>query len=118
MKNNVLQDKSYQFALKALEIGYSLIAKKEFILSKQLIRSGTSIGANIEEGIGAHTEKDFHYKLNIAYKEARETKYWLRLLRDSKQIEESVARNCIEDIEELLRILGSILITLQKKRRS
>ncbi|MFT6996397.1 MAG: four helix bundle protein [Cryomorphaceae bacterium] len=116
MKRNILQEKSYAFALKIIEVGYSLIEKKEYILSKQLIRSGTSIGANIEEGIGGHTEKDFHYKLNIAYKEARETKYWLRLLRDSKQLPDSKANDRIKEVEEILRILGSILMTMQNKK--
>lgn len=82
MKENILQKKSYLFALKMIRVGNELIKKNEFILSRQIIKSGTSIGANVEEAIGGHTEKDFHYKLNLAYKEARETKYWLRLLRD------------------------------------
>ncbi len=107
--DNVLQEKSYQFALRIVEIGYQLINNKEFILSKQLIRSGTSIGANVEEAIGAYSRKDFQHKLNIAYKEARETKYWLRLLRDSKKMEPVSAQAYLE---EVLRISGSILKTL------
>jgi four helix bundle protein len=112
-KDNILQEKSYAFAIKVVELGYTLIEKKEFILSKQLIRSGTSIGANVEEGIGAYSRKDFHYKLVIAYKEARETKYWLRLLRDTKQIAENTAESLINDVDELMRILGSITKTLK-----
>ena len=116
MKENVLQQKSYVFALRMIQVGNQLIKNKEYIISKQIIKSGTYIGANVEEAIGGHTEKEFHYKLNIAYKEARETKYWLRLLRDSDQIDSAVAQACIEDIEELLRILGSILITMHNKK--
>ena len=85
MKNdNVIQIKSYAFAVKIIKI-YQFLAndKKEFVLSKQLLRSGTSIGANIEEAIGGQSSKDFYAKLTIAYKEARETHYWIRLLRDT-----------------------------------
>lgn len=81
MKENVVQIKSYAFAIKIVNTCKFLQAeKKEYILSKQLIRSGTSIGANIEEAIGGQSRKDFFAKLTISYKEARETKYWIRLL--------------------------------------
>ena len=83
-KDNVVRDKSYAFALRIMEL-YKLLCeeKKEYILSKQLLRSGTSIGANIEEAIGGQSRKDFFAKLTIANKEARETHYWIRLLTDS-----------------------------------
>jgi len=113
---NVLQEKSYLFAIKIVKLGYQLIDKKEFILSKQLIRSGTSIGANIEEGIGAFSRKDFHHKLSISYKEARETRYWLRLLRDTDNLQQDTAIDFLKDIEEILRILGSILKTLKAEK--
>ena len=80
---------------------------KEFVLSRQLLRAGTSIGANIEEAIGGQSRKDFFAKLTIAYKEARETKYWIRLLTDTKYLDKETSRILLEDIEELLRIIGS-----------
>jgi four helix bundle protein len=83
MKNdNVVQIKSYAFAVRIIKVfKYLSEQKKEFVLSKQLLRCGTSIGANIEEAIGGQSEKDFFAKLTISYKEARETHYWIRLLK-------------------------------------
>lgn len=78
--NNILLNKTYSFALRIVKLAQFLIEKREQILSKQILRSGTSIGANAEESIGRQSEKDFFAKLSIAYKETRETKYWLRLL--------------------------------------
>jgi four helix bundle protein len=92
--------------------------KKEFVLSKQILRSGTSIGANIEEAIGAQSNKDFLSKLSIAYKEARETHYWLRLLHDSDMLNESEVISILSDCEELLRIIGSIQKKLKEKQSS
>ena len=83
-ETNVIQEKSYAFAIRIVKLSKYLIEeKKEFIYSKQIGRSGTSIGANIEEGIGGQSEKDFYSKIAISYKEARETHFWLRLLRDT-----------------------------------
>ena len=83
-ENNVLQQKTYAFAIRIVKACQYLVSeKKEFVLSKQVLRSGTSIGANTEEAIGGQSEKDFYAKLCIAYKEARETHYWIRLLRDT-----------------------------------
>jgi four helix bundle protein len=90
-----------------------LIEKKEYHLSKQLLRSGTSIGANIEEAMGGSSRNDFIAKLDIAHKEARETKYWLRLLRDSGLLENKAAASMIKDCEELLKLLVSILKRLK-----
>ena len=82
--DNVVQVKSYAFAIKIVATyRYLTEIKKEFVLSKQLLRSGTSIGANVEEAIGGQSEKDFFAKITIAYKEARESKYWIRLLKDT-----------------------------------
>lgn len=92
--------------------------KKEFVLSKQILRSGTSIGANIEEAQGGQSEKDFISKLTIAYKETRETHYWLRLMRDTKIIEDKLANSLISDCEELLKIIGTILKTMKNKKNS
>jgi four helix bundle protein len=87
---------------------------KQFEISSQILRSGTSIGANVEEASGGSSKKDFINKMNIAYKEARETKYWLRLLRDSEIIEISLAESLLNDCEELLKILFSIINTSRK----
>ena len=84
---------------------------KEYVLSKQLLRCGTSIGANVEEGIGAQSRSDFISKLSIAYKEARETCYWIRLLRDSGYLEKREAGSVLVDAEELCRIRASILLS-------
>ena len=106
MKENIIQTKSYEFALKIVKLHRVLVEnKKEFVLSKQLLRCGTSIGANIEEAIGGQSEKDFYAKLTISYKEARETKYWIRLLKDSEYLDKEIANDFLSDVEELLRII-------------
>ena len=116
MKENLIRDKSYKFALRIIRAHkYIRENKKEYVLSKQLLRSGTSIGANIEEAIGGHSEKDFVSKLTIAYKEARETKYWINLLRDSKYIEGVAAESLLEDCDELCRIISKIQTTMKEK---
>ncbi|MEM7551662.1 MAG: four helix bundle protein [Bacteroidota bacterium] len=106
--DNIIQSKSYSFALKIIEVYKQLHQDKEFDLSSQLLRSGTSTGANVEEAIGAHSKKDFLSKMTIAYKEARETKYWLRLLTDSQILNSDQVRSMFLDIEEILKIIGSI----------
>ncbi len=113
-ENNIIQIKSYEFALNIITL-YQKIAKekKEFVLSKQLLKSGTSIGANVEEAIGGQSKKDFIAKLSIAYKEARETHYWLRLLTDSDYIDNPVSNKLTKDIVEILKIIGSILKTMK-----
>ena len=106
---NVVQSKSYDFALRIIKVyKYLSQEKKEFVLSKQLLRSGTSIGANIEESIGGQSKADFFAKITIAYKEARESKYWIRLLRDSDYLTIEQSDDLLKDIEELLKIIGSI----------
>jgi four helix bundle protein len=97
---------------------YLVEKKKENVLAKQVLRSGTSIGANIEEGIGGQSEKDFFAKLNIAYKEARETKYWLRILRDTNYISERESNAIINDCDEILKIITAIINTMKKKFNS
>lgn len=115
MKENIIQTKSYAFSVKIINIFKHLQKeKREFILSKQLIRSGTSIGANIEEAIGGQSKKDFFAKLTISYKEASESKYWIRLLRDTEYLETGVSQELLLDIEEILRIIGSIQKTMRK----
>ncbi len=114
MKENIIQKKSYDFALKIVGIYQNLVKNnKEFVLSKQLLRSGTSIGANIEEAIGAQSRKDFYSKLSIAYKEARETKYWVRILCDSDMLSTNEAGLLLNDLEEILKIIGKIQKTVK-----
>jgi len=116
MKESVLKDKSYKFALRIIKL-YMYLSKeiKEFVLSKQILRSGTSIGANIEEANQAQSKLDFIHKLSIALKEAAETNYWLRLLRDSKLIEQKLADSFLKDCEELQKMLTSSIKTSKKK---
>ncbi len=105
--DNIIQIKSFQFALLVIRIVRQIqLDKKEYVLSKQILRSGTSIGANVEEAVGGFSRRDFYAKMHIAYKEARETGYWIRLLRESNiyQEEELQIR-----LDELLKIIGSIL---------
>lgn len=116
MKNNIVQEKSYQFAIRIVKLyKYLCEDKKEFVLSKKLLGSGTAIGANIEEAIGGQSEKDFFAKLTIAYKEARETHYWIRLLTDTDYLKKEQSESVLTDVEKLLRIIGSIQKTMKKK---
>ncbi len=112
-KDNIIQNKSYAFAVKIVKVCKGLVDKKEFILSKQLLRSGTSIGANIEEAIGGQSKKDFFAKLTISYKEARETHYWIRLLADTQYLSVEQKQQLLMDCEELLKIIGSIQKTIR-----
>lgn len=110
MPDNIILDKTYQFAVKAVKLSQYLVSeKKEYVLSKQILRSGTSIGANTEEVIGGFSKKDFTYKLNIAYKEARETKYWLRLLKDTGYIDSKTHDTLFDELEQILKILFTII---------
>ena len=119
MKENIIQQKSYNFAIKIINIyKYLTETKKEYILSKQLLRSGTSIGANIEEALGGQSRKDFIAKLSIAYKEARETKYWLALLKESKYMTQPEFLSISNDCEEVLKILGKIQKTSKVKNET
>ncbi len=115
--DNIIQQKSYSFALRCVKLYQHLCeSKKEFVLSKQLLRSGTSIGANIEEAIGAQTTKDFFSKLTIAYKEARETHYWIRLIRDAGILNEHESKSVLTDCEEILKIIGAIQKSVKNNR--
>jgi four helix bundle protein len=110
MKDNVVRDKSYSFALRIVKLHLFLSKDlREFQLSSQVLRSGTSIGANIEEAIGGISRKDFVNKLSISYKEARETSYWIRLLRDASILDKKLAHSLLKDCDELLRILYTII---------
>jgi len=111
-KDNLIQKLSYEFALKSIQI-YKKITeeKREFILSKQFLRSWTSIGANIEESLWWKSRKDFIAKVSISQKEAKESYYWIRLLHDSGYIETVDFQQLEVDILAIIRILSKILIT-------
>ena len=111
-RENVLKDKSYKFALRIVKLYKHLIEeKKEYVLSKQALRSGTSIGANICEGNQAQSKPDFIHKLSIAHKESFETEYWLCLLRDSEFITEKQSESLLQDCRELQKILTTSIKT-------
>jgi len=118
MKENIAADKSYALALKIVKLYMYLKDRNEFELSRQILRSGTSIAANIEEAIGGQSEKDFLAKISIAYKECRETIFWLKLLRDSGIIDKSKADEIMPDLDEMLKITGSIKKTMNTKLHS
>lgn len=112
MDNNNLYKKAYVFAIRVV-MGYQFLCKehREFILSKQFLRSGTSIGANISEANGAISKADFSSKISIAYKESLETKYWLNLLHDTHFLDAITFESMYKDTDELSKILFSILKT-------
>jgi four helix bundle protein len=117
--NNIVIQKSYAFAVSIVKT-YQVLSKvnREYVLSKQLLKSGTSIGANIEEAIGGQSDKDFYSKLSIAYKECRETRYWIRLLTDTSYLSNDQSISLMLNVEELLKIIGAIQVTMKKKMNS
>jgi four helix bundle protein len=113
---NVILEKTFQFSLRVIKLfGHLKKNKIERELALQLLGSGTSIGANVEEAEGASSRKDFINKMQIAYKEARESKYWLRLFKESFLLEAKIADSFIKDCEEILRILITILNSSKRK---
>lgn len=109
-KENIIQTKSYNLAVDIILFCCKIQeTKKEFIITKQLIKSGTSIGANIEEAQGAISKKEFISKLYISYKEARETKFWLRILGDTYCKNDNEINLKISEVDEIIKILTSIL---------
>lgn len=114
--DNIIQQKSFAFAIRIVNVYKYLISeKKEFVLSKQILKSGTSIGANIEESIGGQSKKDFISKISISYKEARETIYWLKLLQATDYLSEQEATSLLYDAEELCKIIGKIQTTIKSR---
>ncbi|PIE82474.1 MAG: four helix bundle protein [Cardiobacteriales bacterium] len=110
MENNAIQSKSYHFAIRIVKLYKFLVSnKKEFVLSKQVLRSGTAIGALVSESKYAQSKADFVSKLSIALKEANETEYWLTLLKDTDFIDEKSFNSIISDNKELLKLLISII---------
>ena len=114
---NLILQKSFQFGLRIVKL-FALLKqnKVERDLALQILRSGTSIGANIEEAMGGSSKKDFIYKLEIAYREARETKYWLRLFKEGNLLESKLADSFLTDCEEIIKILTVILKTSKNKQ--
>jgi four helix bundle protein len=111
-KENIILDKSFDFAVLIIALYNEMAEQKEFVLSKQILRSGTSIGANVEEVSAAYSKKDFAAKMSIASKEARETRYWLRLIQKSKIVTISVDEH-LKEIEDIVNILTAIVKTSQ-----
>jgi len=115
MNENVIKEKSFRFAVRVVMLyKYLKSEKKEYILSKQLMRSGTSIGANVRESQNAESKADFIHKLVIAQKEADETLYWLELLKETGYITREEFDSLESDVSELLKIIRSIIITTKK----
>jgi four helix bundle protein len=116
MKKNVIKEKSFSFALEVIQIYKKLSSeKKEFVMSKQLLRSGTSIGANIREAEYAQSKADFINKLSIALKEANEADYWIELLHISGYINLEDFQNTKQKVSEQLRLLTSIINTSKQQ---
>jgi len=119
LKENVILDKSFDFAVRIVNLyKYLSSTKKEYVLSKQLLRSGTSIGANINESQAAQSRNDFISKLSIASKEAKESKYWIDLLvkTDYLDINDKHTQTLLIDIEEIVKLLTSIIKSTQERQ--
>ena len=112
MKDSVVREKSYTFALRIIR-AYKYLSQeqREFVLSKQMLRSGTSIGALVKEAEHAQSRADFVNKMNVALKEANETEYWLMLLKDSEYVDEKSYSSIHQDCSELIKLLASIVKT-------
>ena len=116
-KVNVVQEKSFAFAIRIVNLyKYLCEEKKEYVLSKQVLRCGTSVGANIEEALGGQSDKDFIAKLSIAYKEARETIYWIKLLLRTEFLLQEQADSILQDADEICKIIAQILLTMKNKQ--
>ena len=115
----IIEDKSLDFAIKIVNL-YKFLTneKKEYILSKQILRSGTSIGANIKESRHAESNADFIHKLAISQKEAGETEYWLIILYKTEYISKIKYESLFKDLKELRKMLSSSILTMKKKNRS
>jgi four helix bundle protein len=114
-KDNLILEKSFEFSVRIVRLYQYLVRTfREYDLPRQLLRSGTSIGANVEEAMAASSRKDFIGKLDIAEKEARETSYWLRLLHRTQYLTESEFESVYSDCQSILRILSKILVTTKE----
>lgn len=113
MKQSLIKDKSYEFALAIIRLYKTLLKQNEYVLSKQVLKAGTSIGANVEEALAGQSRADFLSKMSVASKEARETHYWLRLLRDSEIIAKKELDPLMAQAEAITSILTAIVKTTQ-----
>ncbi|NEW79576.1 MAG: four helix bundle protein [Gelidibacter sp.] len=113
-KDNIILNKSFEFALQIIELYKQMKVQNEYVLSRQLLRSGTSIGANVEEATAAISKKDFTAKMSISSKEARETRYWLKLIDKSNLVNVNVKPH-LNEVEQLINILTAIVKTSQNK---
>ena len=112
MKENIIEQKSFQFAVRIVTMyRYLLAEKKEYVLSKQLLRAGTSVGANVKEAICGFTKPDFRAKMSIAHKEINETEYWLRLLFETRYLSQEQFDSIFLDAREINKIISKILIS-------
>ena len=118
MVKSIVKEKSYAFALRIVKLCGRLRDEKHYEIASQLLRSGTAIGANIEEALAGQSRKDFVAKMSIASKEARETNYWLRLTRDSGILKAEQCDALLEASEELIKILTSIVKTGSKQQKT
>jgi four helix bundle protein len=117
-EENIILKKTYKFSIRIVNLyKYLVDEKKENIISKQILRSGTSIGANINESQSAESKLDFIHKLSISAKEARETGYWLKLLKDTNYIDEGAFISINTECNELLKIINSIILTSKGKKQ-
>ncbi len=117
MAKSIIKGKSYKFALETIQFCSLLRDRKHFEIAKQLLRSGTSIGANVEEALAGQSKKDFYAKMCIASKEARETNYWLRLIKDATLFDDKDLENLLNNSLELIKILTSIVKTGYDERQ-
>ncbi|AUC60551.1 hypothetical protein AA637_04975 [Cyanobacterium sp. HL-69] len=117
MKSNAIQEKSFKFAIRAVNFyKYLTLEKKEYVLSKQVLRSGTAIGALVREAQQGESRADFIHKMAIALKEAKETEYWILLLNETDYMDKIAFNSMFKDIEELIKLLTSIINTAKKNR--
>jgi four helix bundle protein len=109
MRENIIQVKSFDFSVRIFKLyKYLSKEKKEYKIAKQILRSGTSIAANIEEAIGSQSKKEFLTKISISYRESRETRYWLHLIKAVELIEENIYESLLEDCEQIIKILAKL----------
>ncbi len=117
MKSNIIKEKSFAFSKEIVFLyQYLTRQKKEYVLSRQLLRSGTSVGANTAEGVSGRSRNDFYNCLHIAYKEAHESYFWLMLLKETGYFENGIADKAIEGCTEIIRMLCSILKTTSENK--
>lgn len=116
--NNIIVNKSFEFSLEIIYIYKALVCNKKFVLSKQLLRSGTSVGANIKEAIKGYTKTEFLYKMNLALKEANESEYWLELIIQSKILNDENILKVLQDCKEICRILSKIAWSCRKENQN